>query len=200
MQAAKAVEAGPMPTAQQLAAALAEAEGRPLNAGQPARRAQKPTLSVEERKRKKKEAAEKIDQRLFDARASLGMSRRELAAAIGMEFSRYAAYESGKRASVPGEVYESVELLLENSATSVRRANEIKGMSMSEVVQLWQKILGGCSVAELQDAICVSPRTMRRWRLDLYTPRHNIVVSYHSKVYEIAGMRKVKNNVKSIDS
>lgn len=129
---------------------------------------------------KRKGVPRKRNERLLALRQSVGMTRPEFAAALGLSLSRYAAYESGKTA-MPESVYTAALSLIENKLQSVRLLSEIEGLSMSQIVHLWMRKLD-MNEFSLADTLGVSRRTMKRWLSDVYKPRHDIVLFHHRSV------------------
>lgn len=122
--------------------------------------------------------------RLVTLREAVGLTRPDMAAALGLPLGRYAAFESGKIRSVPDEVYEQAEALVKNASQRVKLGEELADLPMSRIIELWCSMLGQDDPMVVADLLDVSPRTMRRWASDLYKPRRAIVISHHVRVHE----------------
>lgn len=144
----------------------------------------KSSQSAEQKRRKRKTD---MNERLLSIRSSLGLTRPEMAGLMAMSFARYTAYESGKTLVVPDDVYDRAKIAIENAASRVRISDEIAGLSMSQVITLWQGITGMQNPMEIAKLLDVSPRTMRRWLSNEYIPRRDIVVGHHAHIRSLFG-------------
>lgn len=144
---------------------------------------------VEPRRKSARKSPERKKQltpnaRLVAFREAVGLTRPDMAAALGLPLGRYAAFESGKIQSVPDEIYEQAEALVKNASQRVKLGKEVADLPMSRVIGLWCSMLGQDDPMVVADLLEVSPRTMRRWLSDLYKPRRDIVISHHVRVHE----------------
>lgn len=126
----------------------------------------------------------KANERLFSLRKAVGLTRLDMAAALGIPLGRYAGYESGKIQTVPPQIYERAELLLANASARVKISEEIAELPMSAIVDRWCELLERPPL-EVAKMIGVSRRTMQRWLSDIYRPRQNIVVYHYMKIQEM---------------
>lgn len=138
-----------------------------------------------DRDRNKKTRRLKPNQELLRIRHAVGMTRADMAASMGIPLGRYAGYESGKIQSVPDDIYNRANLVYSNMGHRTRLTNEIAELPMSEIIQKWCRMLG-CSETEAADYLGVSLRTLRRWKEDVYKPRHSIVLRHHIKIKSLS--------------
>lgn len=125
-----------------------------------------------------------VNQRLLTLRNSVGFTRADMASALGLTLSRYAAFESGKIKSVPESIYQQAESLAQNASWRVRASKEIEDLPMSRIIDLWCSKLGIDDPMELAKILDVSSRTMRRWMTDEYKPKNSIVIYHHLQVHD----------------
>lgn len=118
-------------------------------------------------------------------RHAVGMTRADMAASMGISLGRYAGYESGKIRSVPDEIYKRADLVYANMRHRARLTDELDKLPMSAIFQKWCDMLG-CTEAETADHLGISQRTMRRWKDDVYKPRHSIVLRHHIKIKSLS--------------
>jgi transcriptional regulator with XRE-family HTH domain len=132
-----------------------------------------------------------LNKRLFDLRQTVGLTRPDMAEALGVSMSRYAAYETGKAKIVPEEIYASAESMVENASMRVKFSKELEQLEMKEIVLLWKKMLDTDSDEYLVKILDISYRTLKRWLYNNTKPRHSIVMTCHVKVFS-AQEKKVK--------
>lgn len=131
----------------------------------------------------------KINQRLRAARTAMGLTRFDMAQALGIPLWRYAKYESGQVAPVPESIYAQVDALESNMAHRRRITEAFADYSMSAIIAFWESLLEQAGIDSgpegIRSLLGVSQRTMFRWQYDFYKPRENIVVSHHGTIEEI---------------
>lgn len=126
------------------------------------------------------------NERLKSLRESIGLNRPDMAAALGMPLFRYVALETGKIKTVPEDVYRQAEELANNASKRVKMGSQLIHLSMSQIVDLWCKQLGTSDAMVVAEKLGVSRRTMRRWLDDEYKPKHDVVMSYHLRIHDMA--------------
>lgn len=130
------------------------------------------------------------DERLYDLRYKAGLTRAEMAEAMGIPLSKYAAYETGKTRKVPDHVYQNAEMVVENASARAEYSKLLCNRSMSEIVELWCAMAGTSRPDDIAKILKISVRTLRRWLYNNYKPRHNIVISHHLQIVRHGNKRE----------
>lgn len=133
------------------------------------------------------------NRKLLNIRNAIGLTRADMAVALGISLGRYAGYESGKIRSVPKEIYERADLALSNMRHRARLSDEIGDLEMSEIVNIWC-ILLDATHQELANFLDVSLRTLRRWSQNDYKPRPSILIRHHLRVRSFSSQKSSRLN------
>lgn len=130
----------------------------------------------------KKQTDLQRNEHLYFARLKFGLTKQEMAQALGIEHHKYVAYETGKTIRVPDLVYSKINDLNENMSARLEYSNQLLDKSMPEIINFWLNMLELNNVDSLTKIIGVSKRTLRRWQLIDNKPRYNLVMNYHLMV------------------
>jgi DNA-directed RNA polymerase specialized sigma24 family protein/DNA-binding XRE family transcriptional regulator len=123
-----------------------------------------------------------LNERLYNYRFQSGLTRVEMAEAMGLTLSKYAAYETGKTKKVPSWVFEEAQQVVNNASSRSIYSDILSQKSMTEIVKLWFDMLKLENIEDIAKILRVSVRTLRRWLYNNHKPRHSIVINYHLKV------------------
>lgn len=152
----------------------------------------KGTLSSGTKKRPPRKTTLVLNERLYNYRFQSGLTRVEMAEAMGLTLSKYAAYETGKTKKVPFWIFEQAEQVVSNASSRSVYSDELSQKSMTEIVNLWFDMLKLENIEDIAKILRVSVRTLRRWLYNNHKPRHNIVINYHLKVINHIKKQEVK--------
>jgi DNA-binding transcriptional regulator YiaG len=146
-----------------------------------------------EKAKRKPEIKTTRNDRLFNLRQSIGLTRPDMAEALGISLSRYAAYETGKSTNIPNQIFFDSEAIAENASSRTRFTKDLENLSMKEIIENWRAMLGIEKDEDLVKILNISQRTLKRWLYNGNKPRHSIVMTCHVKVSSIQEKRGKKN-------
>lgn len=138
--------------------------------------------------RKKDRRHRRGNLRLEEIRIRAALSRREIAAGIGLSEWEYQAYETGKRAHTPAWVYEAAQRFAENARPPWDFA-WLHIASGHQIVSEWERLLGVEYTDPLMSEVTrIGSKTLQQWyNATEQTPRksltrqgraHDLVLSY----------------------
>lgn len=133
-----------------------------------------------------------LNERLYRYRFQSGLTRVEMAEAMGLTLSKYAAYETGKTKKVPSWIFEEAQQVVNNASSRSIYSDMLSQKSMTEIVKLWFEMLKLENIEDIAKILRVSVRTLRRWLYNNHKPRHSIVINYHLKVIHHIKKQEVK--------
>lgn len=143
-------------------------------------------IAQEERKKDRRHRRGNL--RLEEIRIRAALSRREIAAGIGVSEWEYQAYETGKRAHTPAWVYEAAQRFAENARPPWDFA-WLHIASGHQIVSEWERLLGVEYTDPLMsEVVRIGSKTLQQWyNATEQTPRksltrqgraHDLVLSY----------------------
>lgn len=133
-----------------------------------------------------------LNEKLYNYRFQSGLTRVEMAEAMGLTLSKYVAYETGKTKNVPSWVFEEAQQVVNNASSRSTYSDILSQKSMTEIVKLWSDMLKLENIEDMAKILNVSVRTLRRWLYNNHKPRHSIVINYHLKVIHHTKKQEVK--------